>query len=166
MKIAILLALAARPAWAGYQYYFTDSLQSANPLAWTSTGQLSPGANGGSLISSVPIPGGGSEAEVAITIALKSSGGAYTAFLQASPDARTGSASAGSYLAFEMQNPQFDSGNKNCAANFLLMQSVAGKVRLLAAFSHSCRDGMLMRMAVHSGTVLIGRIRPTRWSFI
>jgi len=28
-KIAILLALAASPAWAGYQYYFTDSLQSS-----------------------------------------------------------------------------------------------------------------------------------------
>jgi hypothetical protein len=162
-KIAILLALAASPAWAGYQYYFTDSLQSTNPLAWNSSGQLSSSAaglaasstSGGSLISSVPIPGGGSEAEVAISIALKSSGGVYTAFLQASAGARTGSSASGSYLAFEMQNPQFDAENKNCSANFLLLQSVAGKVSLLSAFSHSCRDGMRMRMAVHNGTVLI-----------
>jgi hypothetical protein len=109
-----LFALAATPAWgAGYQYYINDTLSSLNAQAWSSSGQLSPGsaglvatdANGGSLISRVPIPGGGSEAEVALTIALNASGGTYTAFLQASPDARTGSAQSGSYLAFEMQNP-------------------------------------------------------------
>jgi len=64
-----LLALAATPAWAGYQYYINDTLNSINPLSWSTTGQLSPGsaglaatdANGGSLISRVPIPGGGAK---------------------------------------------------------------------------------------------------------
>ncbi len=175
MKKAIwsLLALAATPAWAEYQYYVNDSLQSINPTAWSSSGQLSPSAaglaasaaDGGSLISRVPIPDGTSEAEVDLTISLKASGGVYTAFLQASSDARTGSSSAGSYLAFEMQNPQFDAGNKNCAANFVLLQSVAGKVSLLAAFAHSCRDGMRMRMAVHSGVVLIWPDQPAAMEF-
>ena len=144
------------------------SLQSINAAAWSSTGQLSPGtaglgasaSNGGSLISHVPIPGGGSDAEVAITISLNASGGVYTAFLQASPDARTGSSGSGSYLAFEMQNPQFDAENKICSANFVLLQSVAGKVSVLAAFSHSCRNGMRMRMAVHSGVVTASMLSP------
>jgi hypothetical protein len=56
---------------------------------------------------------------VAIAIARKSSGGVYTAFLQVSSGARTGSSASGSYLAFEMQNPQFDAENKNCSANFV-----------------------------------------------
>jgi hypothetical protein len=139
-----------------------DSLRSVDPAAWSSTGVLSPGAsgltasdpNGGSLISRVPIPGGDSEAEVAINITLTSSGGTYTAFLQSSPDARTGNAHAGWYLAFEMQNPQFDASH-NCMANFVLLQSATGKASLIAAFSHSCRNGMRMRMVVHNGTVLV-----------
>ena len=102
---------------------------------------------------------------MALTIALNSSGGVYTAFLQASPDARTGSASAGSYLAFEMQNPQFDATNKMCSANSLVLQSVAGKVSLMAAFSHSCRNGMQMRMAVHGGVLLVWPDQPQAMEF-
>ena len=161
-KLVAGMLAATAPAWAAYQYYVNDSLRAIDPVAWSASGQLSPGAagmavpdaNGGSLISRVPIPGGGSEAEVAMTVTLSASGGTYTAFLQASPDARTGNANAGSYLAFEMQNPQFDAA-RNCGANFVLLQSVAGKSSLLAAFPHSCRNGMVMRMAVHGGTVLI-----------
>jgi len=175
MKKAIwsLLALAATPAWAEYQYYVNDSLQSINPTAWSSSGQVSASsaglaasaAEGGSLISRIPIPDGTSEAEVALTISLKASGGVYTAFLQASSDARTGISAAGSYLAFEMQNPQFDAENKYCQANFVLLQSVAGKVSVLAAFPHSCRDGMRMRMAVHGGVVLIWPDQPAAMEF-
>jgi RHS repeat-associated protein len=157
-----LLALAASPVWASYQYYLTDSLASIDTAKWSTAGAVSPSAtglaapnsNGGSLLSQVPIPDGSSEAEVAITVTLAGSGGVYTEFLQSSPGARTGPASAGSYLAFEMQNPQFDS-NKYCSANFLVLQSVQGAVSLVAAFQHSCRSGMVMRMAVHGDTVLV-----------
>jgi hypothetical protein len=92
---------------------------------------------------------------VAVTVRLSGSGGAYTALLGASPEARRGNGHAGSYLAFEMQNPVFDSAGKACSANFVLLQSTAGRVSVVSAFPHACRDGMRMRMAVHDGTVLL-----------
>ncbi len=179
MKKAIwsLLALAATPAWAEYQYYVNDSLQSINPDGLEFLRPVVSQCRGSGRISRrrgivdlarVPIPDGTSEAEVDLTISLKASGGVYTAFLQASSDARTGSVFLRRLVSSrsKWQNPQFDAGNKNCAANFVLLQSVArGKVSLLAAFAHSCRDGMRMRMAVHSGVVLIWPDQPPpRWS--
>ena len=76
-----LLALAASPAWASYQYYSTDSLALIDPAKWNTTGAVAavaaglvaPDSNGGSLLSRVPIPDGSSEAEVAITVNLVSS---------------------------------------------------------------------------------------------
>jgi RHS repeat-associated protein len=169
----VFLLLTASPLSAGYQYYLSDSLRSIDAASWSSTGQLTAGApglaatdtNGGSLISRLPIPGGSSEAEVTITVALSSSGGTYTAFLQSSADARTGAASAGSYLAFEMQNPQFDTSHQACAANFVILQRAAGVTSLVAAFPHACRNGMRMRMAVHGGTVLVWPDQPDAMEF-
>src|ERR1700730_11896162 len=141
--------LFTSPLWSAYQYYLADSLTAVDNGKWLSAGTMSASsaglaaadANGGSLISRLPIPDGSSEAEVRMTVRLAASGGAYTAFLQASPDARTGGASAGTFLAFEMQNPTFDAAG-HCAANFALLQSSAGVASLLASFQHSCRDGM------------------------
>ncbi|HEV3145225.1 MAG TPA: hypothetical protein VGZ47_15145, partial [Gemmataceae bacterium] len=115
-------------------------------------------------ISRLPIPDGSSEAEVRMTVRLAASGGAYTAFLQASPDARTGGASAGTFLAFEMQNPTFDLAG-HCAANFVLLQSSAGVASLLATFQHSCRDGMQLRLAVHGSTALVWPDQSTPMEF-
>jgi len=112
------------------------------------------GANGGSLISRVPVPDGSSEAEVRMTVTLHVSGGTYTQFLQATPDARTSGPGAGSYLAFEMQNPTFDAKGA-CTATFLLLQGQAGKTNLMASFPHSCRNGMEMRLAVHGAVALV-----------
>ena len=164
MKIASLAAVLAltSPAWASYSYYLTDNLTALDPVKWAAAGTAAPGAsglasadpNGGSLVSRVPIPDGSSEAEVRVTVRLAASGGTYTEFLQASADARTGGAGGGSYLAFEMQNPQFDAKG-NCGATFVLLQSVGGVTSVLASFPHACRDGMEMRMAVHGGTALV-----------
>src|SRR5690349_23489653 len=88
-----------------------------------------------------------------MTLRLGASGGTYTEFLQASPDARTGGAGSGTYLAFEMQNPQIDAQG-HCNANFVVLQSVSGAVTVLSAFQHGCRDGMEMRFAVHGGMAL------------
>ena len=100
------------------------------------------------------MPDGTADAEVLATIALNSSGGVYTEYLQASMDANTGGNGSGSYLAFEMQNPTFASGGP-CMANFMVFQSVAGSVTLLASFQHACRNGMQMRFAVHGTTALV-----------
>ena len=168
-----LLLLTACPSWAGYQYYFSDSLKLMDSVRWNASGVLAPGvagltasdSNGGSLISRLPIPDGSSDAEVAITLTLTTSGGTYTGFLQSSPDARTGNASAGSYVALEMQNPQFDAAHKYCSANFVVLQSVNGSVNLLAGFQHSCRNGMRLRMAIHDGTLLVWPDQPQPMEF-
>src|SRR5260370_21135004 len=154
--------LLACPAWAGYTYYLTDNLASIDAAKWVATGAMSPSqtglsatdAGGATLISRLPIPDGSSEAEVAMTITLLASGGTYTEFLQATSDARTAHSRAGSYLAFEMQNPKFDSSGK-CTATYVLFQSTAGATNLLASFLHTCRNGMVMRLAVHGSTALV-----------
>jgi hypothetical protein len=154
--------LFSAPAWAAYQYYFTDQLTTVDTAKWSTAGQVTPGSaglatpdtNGGSLISRVPIPDGSAEAEVRMTVTLTTSGGSYTEFLQATPDARTGSNGSGSYIAFEMQNPQFDASG-HCAATFVLLQSSAGTATLLASFQHACRNGMTLRLAIRGGQVLV-----------
>jgi len=162
LKLSALL-LCTTPAWGAYSYYLTDPLQSIDAAKWSATGTSAPGsaglaapdANGATLVSRVPVPDGTAEAEVAITVTLARSGGAYTAFLQASPDARTGASSSGTYLAFEMQNPTFDATGKHCAANFIVFQAVAGKVSAISTFQHSCRSGMILRLVIHGATAAV-----------
>lgn len=162
MKILNLsaLLLCTTSAWGAYSYYLTDTLTSIDPSKWSSTGAVAPGAaglsapgaSGGTLVSRVPIPDGTAEGEVAITLTLAAAGGAYTEFLQASPDASTGPASSGTFFAFEMQNPTFNTAHTSCSANFVLFQGVAGTISVISTFQHSCRSGMVMRLVVH-GTV-------------
>jgi hypothetical protein len=163
VKLFALLPLAAVALHAGVNYYLTDNLHSIDPSKWITVGAVAPNAaglgapdsNGGALISKVPVPDGTAEAEVLATLALAHSGGVYTEYLQASPNSRTGPLGAGAYLAFEMQNPVFDSAG-HCTANFLVLQSSAtGSVSLLAGFQHACRNGMTMRFAVHGATALV-----------
>ncbi len=73
-RLAVAVLLAGR-AWAGYQYYLTDNLTTIDPAKWISTGTPAAtksglsvsDANGGSLISRLPVPDGSSEAEVSMT---------------------------------------------------------------------------------------------------
>ena len=152
--------LCVAPAWGGYQYYLTDNLTHIDPNKWTTAGTVAatgggltaPDAAGGTLLSRIPVPDGTLEAEVRMTLTLLSSGGSYTAFVQASAGARTAGSGGGSYLAVEMQNPTFTNGQ--CGATFVVLQSTAAGVAALSSFPHSCRNGMTIRMAVH-GSVLL-----------
>ncbi|MBV9746957.1 MAG: hypothetical protein JO099_24610, partial [Acidobacteriia bacterium] len=157
-----LFFFAAVPLWADYQYYFTDSLTSLDATKWSPTGAPTVGpaglaatdTNGGSWISKIPTPDGSSEAEVRITLRLAASGGKYTAFLGASPDARTAATGSGNYLAFEMQDPEFDSAG-HCTATFVVFEAAGGATSLLATFQHTCRNGMVMRLAVQAGIAFV-----------
>jgi hypothetical protein len=121
----------------------------------TSQAGFSPSSDeGGSLISRIPVPDGTVEAEVRTTLKLIASGGTYTSFIQASGDSRTSGSGSGTYLAFEMENPQFDR-NGQCTANFALLRSVNGSVSVVTSFPHACRDGMVLRMAIHGNVVLL-----------
>jgi len=170
LRLGALLLLSA-PGWAASQYYFTDNLNDINASHWSKRGRVGSSAlgfaasesDGGALISRIPIPDGTSEAEVRTTLKLTSSGGAYTTYVQASADASTSGNGSGTYLAFEMQNPQFDSEG-GCTANFLVLQRVGGVVSLLSSFVGACRDGMVLRMAVHGNTGWCGRTRLRHWS--
>lgn len=118
------------------------------------SGLAAPDPAGSSLISRLPIPDGTAEAEVRMTVRLTASGGTYTEFLQATPDSRTGGPGGGTHVALEMQDPQLD-GNGHCTANFALLQSAAGVTTLVSLFQHSCRNGMVMRLAVHGAVALV-----------
>src|SRR5439155_2974667 len=95
---------------------------------------------------------------------LTTSGGTFTLFLQASSDARTSRAGSGSYVALEMQNPRFDASG-GCVASFLVLQSAAGSVSVLAGFQHACRNGMVIRLAAHGNTVLVWPDQSTPMEF-
>jgi hypothetical protein len=132
MRTLAAALLLATPAFGGYQYYLTDNFTTIDASRWSSTGALSPtgsglaapDANGGSVISRVPIPDGTNEAEVSITLNLAASGGVYTLFVQATADARTSRAATRTYLAFEMQNPQIDRSGA-CTANSSCSRALA-----------------------------------------
>lgn len=161
--LGLLSVVLASTLHAGVNYYFTDSLHAIDSSKWAVVGALVPGAaglaapdaNGGALISKVPIPDGSAEAEVLATITLLHSGGVYTEFLQAAANAHSGPQGAGAYLAFEMQNPTFDAAG-HCMATFVVLQGAAnGTVSVLSGFQHACRSGMILRFAVRGTTALI-----------
>ena len=163
MKPAFLICLTTLTLNAGVNYYLTDSLHTIDPAKWTVVGSLAPSAlglaapdpNGGALISKVPVPDGSAEAEVLATITLLHSGGVYPDFLQATGNAHSGPQGAGAYVAFEMQNPTFDSAG-HCMATFVVLQGAStGAVSVLSGFQHACRSGMTLRFAVHGTTALI-----------
>ena len=174
MKISVLCLtlIAAAPLTAGVQYYLTDKLTSIDPAKWTVVGGpaaslaglANASSNAGSLISKVKIPDGSNEAEIDATLTLIASGGVYTEMVQATPDAHTANQGSGSYLAFEMQNPKFDSTG-HCMANFVLLQSVAGTVSLLSSFQHACRNGMVMRLAVNGSLAFVWPDQPNPIEF-
>jgi hypothetical protein len=73
LKLITLAALSA-PLFGAYQYYYTDSLTSIDVNKWspkrgsvdvTTEGLSSTDSNGGSLISSLPVPLGSVNYEVA-----------------------------------------------------------------------------------------------------
>ena len=93
------------------------------------------------------------------TIALTASGGYYTLYARATPDANTGGSGAGTYYAFEMQNPTFDQSGA-CSANFVVSERVGGTVTLLYSFLHSCRNNMVMRLMVRPGQLTVWADQP------
>src|SRR5947208_2288580 len=42
-----------------------------------------------------------------------------------------------------------------CSANFVLLQRTGGTTTLLGSFVHACRDGMVMRLAVHGNVAMV-----------
>ncbi len=140
----------------GYAYYFSDALSSVNTDNWslqgdaaaTPSGLTSASATGGSLISRVAVPDGSSEYEVRALLNLKQSGGVYTLYLRASPDALAGPAASGNYYAVEVQNPTFtDAG---CAATLVISKRSSDTVTTLRSESVACHDDMALR-AIYTG---------------
>src|SRR5438552_10806519 len=105
------LFLLALPAFGQYSYYLSDTLTSINTVNWYYNGSLTAGSGGltsstyGSLISKAPVPGGSSDYEVKLTLALTASGGDYLAFLRATSNAMASGVVAGSYYAVQLINP-------------------------------------------------------------
>ena len=148
---AVLLALATGTGVrASYTYYDSDSFQPINANNWTVNGTISgnagltsSSATGGSVISSVAVPGTPNEYEVKATISLKGSGGDYDLYLRASNDALHGPSPAGTYYVVELDNPSFLDGG--CTANLTLYKRVSGVITALPSALVPCHDGMVIR---------------------
>ncbi|MBZ5580977.1 MAG: hypothetical protein LAQ30_02025, partial [Acidobacteriia bacterium] len=142
-----------------YAFYVNDGLTSIEPARWmrngtveaTAAGLAAPDPAGGSLISAVGAPDGSSDYEVRMRVRLADSGGVYTLFARATPDARTGTQAAGTYYAYEMTNPTFSADRSSCWATFILTKRANGVVTSFAAYPAACHDGMLLRLLVREG---------------
>jgi hypothetical protein len=148
------------PAGAtGYQYYFSDPVTSINGASWTQNGPLTAGAgglttsdaNGGSLISRVAVPDGTSEYEVAMTLNLSSSGGNYIAYFRATPDARLGPVTTGTFYALELANPTVTS--TGCSSTLNIWKSISGSLTLLLQTTVPCHNGMVFRAMGRTGAM-------------
>jgi hypothetical protein len=95
------------------------------------------------LISLATVPDGTSAYEVKSTLTLTQSGGTYVQYLRASPDALSGPAAQGSYVAVELQNPTFTGGA--CTAGLAVYRRVGGAIYALASTTVPCRNGMVIR---------------------
>jgi hypothetical protein len=145
----------------GYLYYYTDPMTSINASAWTQNGTLTAGAggltsadaNGGSLISRVAVPDGTSDYEVAMTLNLASSGGSYIAYVKASPDARLGPVTTGTFYAMELANPTVTA--TACTSTLNIWKSINGSLTLLAQTTVRCHNGMVLRAIGRTGTTSI-----------
>jgi len=140
------------PAGAtGYRYYFSDKLTALSPDSWAMRGDAaqapdgvtSASATGAALFSRIAVPDGSSDSEVRASLNLKASGGVYSIYLHASPDALAGSAPSGSYYAVEVENPTFsDSG---CSATLSISKRSSETVTSLHSEQIACHDGMTLR---------------------
>ena len=135
----------------GYRYYFSDPLSTISTDSWSVKGDAaaadggltSASANGAALISRVAVPDGSSNYEVRAALNLKASGGVYTLYLHASPDALSGPAGSGSYYAVEVQNPTFS--DKGCTATLSISKRSSESVTELKSETIACHDGMALR---------------------
>ncbi|HUS08289.1 MAG TPA: RHS repeat-associated core domain-containing protein [Bryobacteraceae bacterium] len=146
-----LSAFLFAPALFGsYVYYYSDVFSGVDATKWTQNGTVTASAagltggstNGGSLISSVPVPTG-AYYEVKSTLTLAASGGTYVQYFHASADALSGPAASGTFYATEIQNPTF--ANNTCSATLALYQRLSGAVTLIASTTVPCRSGMVVR---------------------
>lgn len=162
-KTALALLLLSAGALPGAErYFFEEHLTALDHSRWVTTGSpasadtglAATDSEGASLIWNQGIPDGTADAEVRAALKLTGSGGRYTEYLRATPDARTTGSGNGSYLAFEMRNPTFDPAGA-CAATFSILQRVGGVVSLLSSFQHGCHDGMEMRFAIHGNLAIV-----------
>ncbi len=154
----------------GYQYYYTDTLESISTSNWTQNGTLSvllgwglsaTTSGGGSLISKVAVQGPlSTNYEVNMTLALNASGGDYVEYVRATSNAITGT---GSYFSVELQNPTFGS-NGACSATLAAYQSVSGTVTELLSRPVSCYNGMQVRTAILGTVAYIILDGETMWA--
>jgi len=143
----------------GYNYYFTDTLSAMKQESWASRGDTnvtpdgftSASASGAALISRVAVPDATSDYEVRAFLNLKQSGGVYTIYLHASPDALAG-ADSGSYYAVELQNPTFT--EQACTATLAISKRSSDSVTSLLSRDVACQQGMELRaVAAENGRI-------------
>ena len=135
----------------GYNYYLSNVLPSFKPEDWivagdaniTSDGLTSASPRGAALVSRVAVPDGTSEYEVRAALNLKESGGVYSIYLEASPDAMAGPSASGSYYAVELQNPTFSA--QGCTAMLVISKRSSDTVTELRSQSIACREALDLR---------------------
>ena len=88
-----------------------------------------------------------------MVLALTQAGGTYSVLLRASSDANLGTSSAsGTFYAVEVSNVAFNSGV--CSATLATYKVISGTATSLGATNMPCYNGVVVRAAILSNTVL------------
>jgi hypothetical protein len=157
MRFALLaLAVSTLPLHGVYTYYRTDPFSSINGSLWqtnqsivgSSGGLVATGATGGSVISLEAVPGPvPTSYEIRGKLNLAASGGSYVLYLRATSNAwlnpAPGGFSTGTFLGFELNNPQFTS--TGCSATLNAVKSYSGFLFLLSSTTVPCQANMELR---------------------
>ena len=143
MRRLSLLFLLPSALFGQYQYY--NSGRQNYPADWTANGSAFSSSNGGSQISSVPVPAPSIYYEVKITLNIKASGGTFIAYTHATADAINGPAAAGTFYAIELQDVTVN--GSTCSGTFVIYKRISGVLSQLVSNPEPCKDGMSYRIA-------------------
>ncbi len=160
------------PSSTGYQYYYSDNLRSVDSSKWTQNGAINASAsgliatttNGGSLISSVPVPDGSGNYEVTATLKLAASGGNYAVYLHAAPNSMSGPAATGTFYSVELLNPTFN--GPNCGATLAIYQRTNGTVTQLATTLVPCRSQTSIRAVFVATGAILSYVDQMLYSYV
>jgi hypothetical protein len=157
---AVLLTLAAH-ATGAYVYYYSDTFATIDGTKWYGNGAVSIASGGGissattgSLISRLAIPDGTNEYEAYARLRLSQPGGKYVLYLRASLDSMLGPTSQGTFYAFELADPVFNSQGV-CSATLNLYRRASGSLALLWSMNVPCRTDTVMRAVSRSNAMYV-----------
>jgi hypothetical protein len=155
-KLAALFLLSCASALASYQYYLFETIGLPDVFwgywrptnYWTRNGDIAPSIEGVSVINENAIPTPSIGYEVRAFFDIRTSGGVFQIYLDATSDAKHGPNPQGSYYVIELQTPTVN-GNL-CTANLAAYKRVNSVITQLWSSTVSCTGGVYQELKLRA----------------